>query len=149
MSIIRDQFRPRPWRKYMRPQPAETCRVDWASGACLLLRREAFNAVGGFDEKFFLYVEEVDLQKRLHDAGRETWYVPAATMMHHASHASGPAQPEVLRHSARGTLRYFAKHAGFFTLMGYRKMAFLSGRLGWRDACRSRRHILQRVFDRL
>jgi N-acetylglucosaminyl-diphospho-decaprenol L-rhamnosyltransferase len=57
--------------------------VDWLSGACLLVRREAFDAVGGFSPRFFMYFEEVDLARRLAALGWETWYEPAATVVHH------------------------------------------------------------------
>ena len=63
-SLICDQFRPRPLRKYQSPQPSKKCAVDWASGACLFRSsEEAFApAWGGFDEPYFLYMEEVDLR---------------------------------------------------------------------------------------
>jgi N-acetylglucosaminyl-diphospho-decaprenol L-rhamnosyltransferase len=59
-----------------------TCTVDWVSGACFLVRRSAFEQVGGFDEAYFMYAEDVDLCWRL---GRADWtvaYVPSAEVTH-------------------------------------------------------------------
>jgi len=61
--------------------------VPWAIGAFLLLRRTAFEAVGGFDERQWMYAEDLDLGWRLHDAGWLTHYVPGA----HVRHAGGAA----------------------------------------------------------
>lgn len=57
--------------------------VDWVSGACFLVRRSAFEQVGGFDERYFMYLEEVDLCWRLGRAGWKVAYVPAAVVAHH------------------------------------------------------------------
>ena len=56
--------------------------VPWVLGAALAIRREAFEAVGGFDPAFFLYGEEVDLCYRLWQAGWEVHYTPSAAVMH-------------------------------------------------------------------
>jgi N-acetylglucosaminyl-diphospho-decaprenol L-rhamnosyltransferase len=56
--------------------------VDWLSGACLLLRRGAFDEVGGFDESYFMYAEDVDLCWRLARAGWKAAYVPSAEVTH-------------------------------------------------------------------
>ena len=56
--------------------------VDWVSGACFLVRRDAFEAVGGFDESYFMYAEEVDLCWRLRAEGWRVAYVPGAEVVH-------------------------------------------------------------------
>ncbi|HET9232537.1 MAG TPA: glycosyltransferase family 2 protein, partial [Candidatus Eisenbacteria bacterium] len=57
-------------------------RVDWLTGACLLLRMSAIAEVGPMDEDYFLYAEEVDLQWRLAKAGYETWYLTEPRVRH-------------------------------------------------------------------
>jgi N-acetylglucosaminyl-diphospho-decaprenol L-rhamnosyltransferase len=57
-------------------------RVDWVSGACFLTRRSAFEQVGGFDESYFMYAEDVDLCWRLGRAGWQVAYAPAAEVTH-------------------------------------------------------------------
>ena len=57
-------------------------RVDWVSGACFLVRREAWDAVGGFDPAYFMYMEDVDLCWRLDRAGWAVGYEPAAEVRH-------------------------------------------------------------------
>jgi N-acetylglucosaminyl-diphospho-decaprenol L-rhamnosyltransferase len=64
-------------REYVHPHP-----VDWATGAVMLVSRKCFDAVGGLDESFFLYSEEVDLCLRARDAGWLTRYEPRAVAMH-------------------------------------------------------------------
>ncbi|MGC5616628.1 glycosyltransferase [Georgenia sp. Z1491] len=56
--------------------------VGWLSGACLLLRRSAFDAVGGFDEGYFMFFEDTDLGDRLARAGWDNVYVPSAQVVH-------------------------------------------------------------------
>src|SRR5437763_626084 len=57
----------------------EAQRCEWLSGAVLAARRTAFEAVGGFDERFFMYCEDTDLCVRLRDRGLGVWYEPSAT----------------------------------------------------------------------
>lgn len=58
------------------------CAVDWVSGANLVVRREVLERVGTFDEGFFLYFEEVDLCRRVREAGYGVWYLPDAGVVH-------------------------------------------------------------------
>lgn len=56
--------------------------VDWVSGSCFLVRRVAWDAVGGFDRRYFMYMEDVDLCWRLGQAGWQVTYEPAAQVVH-------------------------------------------------------------------
>jgi GT2 family glycosyltransferase len=56
--------------------------VPWAIGACLLLRRTAFDEVGGFDERQWMYAEDLDLEWRMRQRGWITWYEPSARVLH-------------------------------------------------------------------
>ena len=66
----------------------EAEQVDWLSGACLLARSAALAAVGGFDPRYFMYFEEVDLARRLAAHGWQVWYEPAARVIHHHSQSA-------------------------------------------------------------
>jgi GT2 family glycosyltransferase len=56
--------------------------VDWVAGPAMAVRREAFENVGGFDEAYFFFVEDVDLCKRLWQRGWEVWFTPGAEVVH-------------------------------------------------------------------
>ena len=59
-----------------------TERVDWVSGASMMVRASVLGAIGGMDENFFLYFEETDFCYRAMQAGFTTWYVPKARVLH-------------------------------------------------------------------
>jgi GT2 family glycosyltransferase len=65
--------------------------VDWALGAFLLVRREAWEAAGGFDERQWMYAEDLDLAWRLRRAGWRTWFEPAAVVRHAGGAATAKA----------------------------------------------------------
>ncbi|MBJ8338425.1 glycosyltransferase family 2 protein [Antrihabitans sp. YC3-6] len=69
--------------------------VGWLSGSCLLLRRSAFDSVNGFDSRYFMYMEDVDLGDRLTKAGWHNIYVPTAEVVHAKGHAAG-RHPELM-----------------------------------------------------
>lgn len=63
-------------------------RTGWLSGSCLLVRRTAFEAVGGFDERYFMYFEDVDLGYRLGKAGWVNYFQPGASVVHSGAHST-------------------------------------------------------------
>jgi GT2 family glycosyltransferase len=78
---------------------------DWVAGMFMLFRREAFERAGGFDERFFLYYEDVDICRRLRQLGLEVRMVPQATVAHDAQRASRRDPRHILWHT-RSMLRY-------------------------------------------
>jgi N-acetylglucosaminyl-diphospho-decaprenol L-rhamnosyltransferase len=84
--------------------------VDWVMGAAVVLRREALDEVGLFDESFFLYSEEVDLQARLHRAGWDVHYFPSVTVVHHESQFSADIPERRINEMWRSRHRYWQKH---------------------------------------
>jgi N-acetylglucosaminyl-diphospho-decaprenol L-rhamnosyltransferase len=98
--------------------------VDWVMGAALVLRREALDQVGLFDEDFFLYSEEVDLQTRLRQAGWETHYFPELTVVHHESQFSAGIPERRINEMWRSRHRYWRKH---HSRMGARLAALATG----------------------
>jgi N-acetylglucosaminyl-diphospho-decaprenol L-rhamnosyltransferase len=112
-------------RFYRRGQTeAEPQRVDWLVGACLMLRRSALDEVGSFDERFFMYSEEMDLCYRLRRAGYEVWYVPEAEVVHHeaASSSQDLFRRNVNFHESR--YRFFRKHHGAAAALALRWFVF-------------------------
>jgi N-acetylglucosaminyl-diphospho-decaprenol L-rhamnosyltransferase len=86
--------------------------VDWVSGAAMLMPREAFDAVGGFDEGFPLYAEELDVATRLRDAGWSVRFTPTVEVLHEVGVSTGgDRRPHalVVMHSS-SLYRYYAKH---------------------------------------
>jgi N-acetylglucosaminyl-diphospho-decaprenol L-rhamnosyltransferase len=81
---------------------------DWTMGAVLAVRREAFEAVGGFDERFFLFSEETDLCKRVQDAGWKADLEPDITFVHHVGKAG--VHPAREAQMAYARLQYARKH---------------------------------------
>jgi GT2 family glycosyltransferase len=89
---------------------SETRDVDWAMAAALLLRREALDEVGVFDEGFFIYSEETDLCRRLRAAGWRTQFFPQVTVVHHESQFSAGIPERRINEMWRGRHRYWQKH---------------------------------------
>jgi GT2 family glycosyltransferase len=84
--------------------------VDWISGACMLARREALDAVGGFDERYFMYWEDADLCRRLRAQGYHVRYVPAAVAVHRVGQSSRTAREASIRAFHDSAYLYYATH---------------------------------------
>lgn len=104
-----------PWtRAYRQSDRAVRERTaGWLSGSCLLLRRKAFESVHGFDERYFMYFEDVDLGDRLGRAGWQNVYVPDAEVTHIGGHATSRVAAHMLAAHHRSAYQYLAdRHQG-------------------------------------
>lgn len=88
----------------------ETADVDWVMGACMLVRRDVFDRVHGFDERFFLYWEDTDLCRRIRDLGYVVRYVPRARVEHVGAASSRTASRMAGRAFHRSAYLYYTKH---------------------------------------
>jgi GT2 family glycosyltransferase len=129
----------------------EPAMVDWVPGAFSILRREALERVGFFDERFFLYCEEVDLCRRIKAAKYEVWYWPDIEVTHLGgesaktlnSYQMSTAGSQIMLWKMRAVLLYYRKHhglAGAWSVMlletwWNRVRAFYNARSRSGDAC--------------
>ena len=88
----------------------ESAPVDWVMGAAMLIRRAPFDAVGGFDERYFLYWEDADLCRRLRDAGFTTRYVPGARVRHAGGASARTDSRRAVRAFHDSAYRYYTTH---------------------------------------
>lgn len=86
--------------------------VDWLVGACLLIRRKAWDDVGPFDERIFMYSEELDWCRRARSLGWRVVYLPSATIIHHEGQSSGQVMPARHIYFQSSKVYYFRKHHG-------------------------------------
>jgi N-acetylglucosaminyl-diphospho-decaprenol L-rhamnosyltransferase len=101
-----------PWSGSHRRHPLSDDKVVEAEhvGGCLLVRRQTFDQVGGWDEQFEFWFEDADLSRRLHNHG-DVLYVPMASFRHVGGHSARRlSKAELVRRSYRGALRYAEKH---------------------------------------
>jgi len=87
----------------------EVREVDWVFGACLLVRRDAADEVGLFDESFFMFSEETDWCYRFHEAGWRVFFFPGAEVVHVGGASHGGS---LFAENVRGHLRFLVKHRG-------------------------------------
>jgi hypothetical protein len=94
--------------------------VDWVMGAALLVRREVYEQVGGFDEGFFMYSEELDWCRRIKAAGWRVVYFPPAQVIHHEARSSAqvPAATHIRFNTSK--VRYYRKYHGRLVAEGLR-----------------------------
>jgi N-acetylglucosaminyl-diphospho-decaprenol L-rhamnosyltransferase len=121
-------------------RPAVGGPVSWLSGACLMVRRAVWEDVGGFDESFFLYAEETDLQSRITALGWEIHWEPDFVVTHIGG-SSGLAEREVVRERFfEGADRYILRYHGRAGAWVFRAATACGAVLRW-GACALRRGV--------
>lgn len=109
-----------PWARWYRmedrlplsPAGEEGVEVDWLVGAALMTRREILEQIGGFDEGYFMYSEELDWCRRVRQTGRRIVYLPAAQIIHYEGKSSEQVVAARHIHFQTSKVRYFYKFHG-------------------------------------
>lgn len=109
-AVVGFAWKNNPWTKAYRQEHLEPSErpVGWLSGSCLLIRRAAFEQVGGFDERYFMYMEDVDLGDRLARQGWQNVYVPTSEVLHYKGHSTGRDPGRNLAAHHRSTYTFLA-----------------------------------------
>ena len=115
-AVVGPFWKNNPWTaayRQDREEPSERA-VGWLSGSCLLVRRAAFDQIGGFDERYFMYMEDVDLGDRFGRAGWLNVYAPSAEVLHDKGHSTGrdPAANLAAHHDSTWTY-LSSRHTGW------------------------------------
>ncbi|HLW71263.1 MAG TPA: glycosyltransferase family 2 protein [Candidatus Binataceae bacterium] len=127
--------------------PLEPAATDWLPGAFVIIRREVLERVGWFDERFFLYSEEIDLCRRIKAAGYQIWYWPQIVVVHLGGESSktveraqmSKAGSQLTLWRMRSQLLYCRKHHGAFGAWGVATLEIWWNRLrAWRNGILSR-----------
>ena len=90
--------------------------VPWIKGAVLAIRRTAFDAVGGFDDSYFMYFEDADLCYRLNAAGWESHFTPETTVVHFGGASTRHSRAEASVRLLESTLQFYQRHASSLQL---------------------------------
>ncbi|MFN0159027.1 MAG: glycosyltransferase family 2 protein [Bacteroidota bacterium] len=92
-----------------------TQRTGWITGACMMVRRSAFEQIGGFDEKMFMYYEDKDICKRIAEAGWQVVYYTGTTVVHLLGGSAASLQHGLVNRRYRTSqVYYYQKHLGAF-----------------------------------
>ena len=117
-AVLSKVWQDNPWSQSYRSDQnygAERRSAGWLSGACLLVRKSAYDAVGGFDPRFFMYFEDVDLGARLGKSGWSNIYVPEAVVTHTGAHStSGSAKRMERVHHNSAYLYLAGKYSAWY-----------------------------------
>lgn len=91
--------------------------VPWVKGAAMAIRREAFNAVGGFDECFFMFFEDADLCRRMTKAGWQIHFAPVTTVVHAGGASTKQVRSDMAVQLLRSTDLFYKRHSSRFSLL--------------------------------
>lgn len=121
-----DQLRPFGIYRMEQWETRQPRRVEVLQGACMILRKEAIEQIGVLDQDYFIYTEEVDLCYRLNKGKWHLYWVPEATVIHHAGKSTNQIAPQMFLQLYRSKILYFRKHHGLFGAWGYKLILILA-----------------------
>lgn len=123
--------------------------VHWMTGCCLLVRRDCWERLGGFDTDFFLYYEDVDFCRRARAAGWAVWFEPALAVTHHHPLHGRKVPPRLRLMTRHALLTYAHKHWPDWQFRAMALIVWLESRIRRKRERRRGHHGRARVFRRM
>ena len=111
------------FESFVRSAPDKISRVDWVSGACMMIRRDLFEKLKGFDENFFMYVEDMELCYRAEKEGFLTYFYPDIKLEHRETGSSN--RQFAIKNIYKGLLYFYKKHGNFLSYSVIKSMLYL------------------------
>ena len=112
----------------LRKSPKNIERVDWVSGACLMIGKSVFDQLKGFDENFFMYIEDMELCFRANKLGFLTYFYPDIKIIHKELGSSN--RSFAIIHIYKGLLYFYSKHKGYFQYIIAKVMLEVKAKVG-------------------
>jgi N-acetylglucosaminyl-diphospho-decaprenol L-rhamnosyltransferase len=122
-------FTPKAWldRYYVVDLPdSDVFEIDWVQGSALMARREVYQQIGGLDEQYVMFFEELDWCKRAKNAGWRVAYFGTAQIVHHGGKSTDQVVARKHIYFQRSKLHYFAKHHGMIIALSLRLFLLVS-----------------------
>ena len=86
------------------------CSVDWVSGCCMMIPASVFRKANGFDENYFLFIEDIDLCQTMKKEGYRVYYFPSSQILHRISSSNARIAPQTIIKRHKGMIYYYKKH---------------------------------------
>ena len=96
----------------LRESPKKITKVDWVSGACMMINRKTFETLQGFDEHFFMYMEDMELCFRARLEGFSSYFYPGVKLVHQSLGSSN--RVFAIKHIHKGILYFYSKHKSYW-----------------------------------
>jgi len=120
---------PQVFSRFYDKQCSTVKKVGWVTGACMMMHRDIFEQLGGFDENFFMYFEDKDICKRVKELGYKVVYYPKTSIIHLLGGSSHGVKKSVNRYYRESQLYYYQKHLGKFQTAILKLYLRLSGKV--------------------
>lgn len=117
--------------RWLRQSPSQTRSVDWVSGACFLIKKEALEKIGLLDEKFFMYVEEMEYCYRAKKAGFSTFFYPGAEVTHLVRGSSVDGKEKAILGIYQGLIYFYEKRFASWQLAVLKFLLRTKAALAW------------------
>jgi hypothetical protein len=119
--------------------------VDWLAGACVMLRRDMLERIGGMDEGYFMYIEDVDLCYRAHQAGYDVVYFPQVAVTHHIGKSTETMPNRSIVQWHQSMWRYYRKHMRGNLPLDVATLLGIVARCAYQLAVKNVRRVLERA----
>ncbi len=135
------------FRSYIEKRSKKEASPDWVSGACMMLRAELLQKVGHFDDRFFMYSEEVDYCQRVRRAGYRVLYTPEAEVVHLRGKSTEANREKATFEYRRSQLYFYKKHYGRGKVRFLKVYLLLKIATKWILGSRSQRRLQHMLFE--